>query len=282
MWSAAILYATLATRQHVVLDLVAGGVLGLLCHLATAGEFGLNSKESSGEGARNVLKAIRTLSLRGRFRNQSWRSGARGLVSAGVEPQIAQLQHLPRQRLAELAFFPLLWAAGAVLTLFALRLHGPPRYAAYGAGLVTSAVAVNGFVLLLHEGCTPRSSPAAPQPVGFRGPRRLRADFVQRIPGPAPPPSHLPRRRRDPDDYHNYSASPRLVWMLHYVRLAVGAFLYVLLIPLLARRYGRQQERRRVTQEYAVLALGWGVAFAVVPIGVLVHAWLCRWSWSDT
>ena len=197
-------------------------------------------------------------------------------MSAGVEVEIAGLKRLSAaKRFVELAFFPLLWLAGGSLTLYALHLHGPPRYAAYAAGFVVSAVALDAFVLLLHEGMhgTLFAGRFANRwaSVALGGCVLISFTAYQVL--------HLRHHtflgdERDPDDYNNYSRSPRVVWMLHYVRLAVGAFLYVLLIPFLARRYGTPAERRRVLEEYCVLAGAWALAFALVPTDVLVHAWL--------
>src|SRR4051812_22170808 len=80
---------------------------------------------------------------------------ARAMVLAGNEDRVACLRAFrPGKRLAELAAFLSLWAAGAGLTLAAHRLLPPgwPRTALYLPGLLLSAVAINALVLLLHEG----------------------------------------------------------------------------------------------------------------------------------
>ena len=267
-WAAAILYATIATRQHVALDLLAGGVLGVLCYVATAERASVvEGRERNGE-REGESPGVPESVLAHRH--------ARRTVSAGVEGEVAALGRLSTaKRLAELTFFPLLWLAGASLTLFALNFQAIPRFGGYAAGLIVSAVALNGFVLLLHEGmhATLFSGRALNRwsSVTLGGCVLISFTAYQVL--------HIRHHTylgdaRDPDDYHNYSASPRVVWLLHYVRLAVGAFLYVLLIPLLARRHGTAEERHRVAQEYAVLALAWGLAFVVIPTPVLVHAWL--------
>ena len=203
---------------------------------------------------------------------------ARRLASARVEAEVAALQRLcGAKRFGELAFFLLLWFAGASVAHYAVRLEGLPRYGAYAVGLVTSALALNAFVLLLHEGMhgTLFASRAANRwaSVALGGCVLMSFTAYQVL--------HIRHHTylgdeagRDPDDYHNYSRSPRLVWLLHYVRLAVGAFLYLLMIPDLPSRHGTPEERRRVAQEYAVLGCAWAAAFASVPFPVLLHAWL--------
>ena len=263
LWTGVIFYATVATRQHVVLDLLAGSLLGVLSYVATAA--GPAPAEGRDDAAAQRLPDCVLAHRR-----------VRKTLSAGLEPEIAGLQQLsPLKRWVELAFFPLLWAAGSALTLYALRFHGPARYAGYAAGILTSAVALNGFVLLLHEGmhATLFAGRALNRWVSVALGGCVLISFT------ADQVLHLRHHtylgdERDPDDYHNYSTSPRVVWLLHYVRLAVGAFLYVLLIPLLARRHGAPQERSRVTQEYALLICAWALAVVVVPAPVVVHAWL--------
>ena len=291
VWAAGIFYATIATRQHVLVDLVAGTVLALVCYLPTVAQSGplslrervkLRGRESkNGSDTSNAPSA--PPSPGGRASESAGvpeclleHQRTRRLVSAGVEAEVAELRRLSAtKRFAELAFFPLLWLAGGSLALYALRLHGPPRYVAYAAGFTISAVALNAFVLLLHEGM---------HATLFAGRRANRWVSVALggcvlISFTAYQVLHLRHHtylgdERDPDDYNNYSRSPRVVWMLHYVRLAAGAFLYVLLIPFLARRYGTAMERRRVFEEYCVLACAWSLAFALVPTPVLVHTWL--------
>jgi fatty acid desaturase len=263
LWTAAIFYATLATRQHVVLDLLAGSALGLLSYVATAG-----GSVSAARADKIADQRLPDCVLANRK--------VRKNLSAGLETEIAGLQKLcVTKRLLELAFFPLLWVAGAVVTLGALRLQGPARYAGYALGVVASAVALNGFVLLLHEGmhATLFAGRALNRWVSVALGGCVLISFTAYLVLHVRHHTYL-GDERDPDDYHNYSASPRVVWLLHYVRLAAGAFLYVLLIPLLARRHGTPEERRRVTQEYAILLCVWSTAIVVVPTPVLVHAWL--------
>jgi fatty acid desaturase len=80
--------------------------------------------------------------------------------------------------------------------------------------------------------------------------------------------------RRDPDDYHNYTRDRTLLWLLHYVRLLFGAFLYVLLIPMMAYRHGTPRERRRIIIEYSLLGLAYTLLFVAVPHKLLLQVWI--------
>jgi fatty acid desaturase len=78
---------------------------------------------------------------------------------------------------------------------------------------------------------------------------------------------------RDPDDYKNYTQHRALVWSLHFLRLSVGSLLYLMLIPVLALKFGTSEERRRMAVEYAFLAPLYAVVFRIVPISILLVAW---------
>jgi len=211
--------------------------------------------------------------------NQAARAtaAARASLSAGVEAQIAALrQPDARKRLGELATFGALWIAGGVLVMRGLALPpGAAHWALRGVGTLLAALTIHVCLLLLHDGIHHSL---------FRGRRLNRWASVAL--GSASLISFsayqvLHERHhiylgdpRDPDDYRNYSGNPRIVWAMHYVRLFFGAFVYILAIPMVAYRKGTPRDRRRIVQEYAVLALFYAVLVWTVPGTVLVHAWL--------
>ncbi|HEV3258310.1 MAG TPA: fatty acid desaturase [Gemmataceae bacterium] len=202
---------------------------------------------------------------------------ARAALSAGLEDQLALLRCFDvRKRNVELASFLLLWVCGAGLTLFGYYDLAPGvlHYALWGIGTFLSAVALNAFVLLLHEGM---------HHVLFA--HRLWNRWVSVALGSTVLMSYSAYRvmhlrhhtflgdPRDPDDYHNYSGSRVRVWVMHFMRLLGGAFLYLLLIPLLALRHGSGSERRQIAVEYCVLALLYGGIVLTVPGPLLLLGW---------
>jgi fatty acid desaturase len=202
---------------------------------------------------------------------------ARTRLAAGIEEQLAELRRFrPADRLLELTVFPALWLGGAALTLAGLygTVPGVLGSVVCGVGILLSAVALNAFVLLLHEGM---------HHTLFRGQFWNRWVSVLLgapllISSTAYQVMHLRHHQylgdsRDPDDYHNYSRSRSVVWLMHFVRLLGGAFLYLVLIPLLAWQHGSALERRRVVAEYAVLAVVYAVAAWAVPGRVLLYGW---------
>jgi fatty acid desaturase len=198
-------------------------------------------------------------------------------LSRGLETEIAGLRRLSlAHRAVELAAFPLLWAAGAALALRAAALpSSPARVLLEIAGVLVAALGLNAFVLLLHEGM---HHVLLRSPVWNRWVSVLLGGGVL-ISFTAYQVMHEAHHRylgdpRDPDEYHNYTSSPALVWALHYMRLLVGAFLYVLLIPLLAWRRGSPRERLHIVQEYALLGAAWAAALVIVPFPILLRAWL--------
>jgi len=197
-------------------------------------------------------------------------AGLKAALSSGLEPEIAGLRHLSlRHRALELAVFPLLWATGAALSVAGVSLLGTLT------GILVAALGLNAFVLLLHEGMhhTLLRSRAANRwlsvalgacvLISFTAYQVMHEEHHRHLGDP-----------HDPDEYHNYTSSPRLVWLLHYVRLLAGAFLYIFLIPLLAWRRGEPRDRRHILEEYALLAAVWATAFAFVPFPILLRAWL--------
>ena len=136
-----------------------------------------------------------------------------------------------------------------------------------------SAVAFNAFVLLLHEGMHGLL-------FSHKGLNRWVAvalgGFIY-LSHSAYQVMHDRHHRylgdpRDPDDYDNYFTSPRAVWIMHFVRLGLGSFLYLALIPILALRHGSSQARRAIVQEYLLLAVVYGVVWTHFdPTWLLVH-----------
>jgi fatty acid desaturase len=144
-----------------------------------------------------------------------------------------------------------------------------------GVGTALAAVGLNAMVLLLHEGMhgTLFAGRRANRWVAvLLGASVLISFTAYRV-------MHERHHRylgdpRDPDDYENYTRDRRLLWLMQLLRVTVGAFLYIVLIPLLALRHGAAGARRRVLQEYAVLLACYALVWAAVPHPLLVYGWL--------
>ena len=202
---------------------------------------------------------------------------ARAHVAAGFAGRLDELRRFDlRKRLGELALFVALWPCSAATTLAAFYLlpPGPLHSALIVAGIVGSAVALNAFVLLLHEGMhhTLFRRPfwnrwvsvllGAPVLMSFSAYQVMHLRHHAFLGDP-----------RDPDDYHNYTRGRRRVWLMHTCRLLFGAFLYLLMIPLLALRFGSRSELRRLCEEYAVLVALYTAVALTVPGMVLLLGW---------
>ena len=204
-------------------------------------------------------------------------AAARASIANGLESELTALR-APRltTRLGELAMFASIWAMGGWMVMTGLG--APSRLAEWTLRLVGTlvvALALHAVALLLHDGvhhtllrnrvanrwlsvllgaCALMSASA------YQAMHERHHIFL----GDA----------RDPDDYHNYSGDRRVVWAMHYVRLLFGSFLYIALIPLMVAKRATPSERRRVLQEYAVLAAIYTALWTLVPHAMLVHAWL--------
>ena len=211
------------------------------------------------------------------FQCMSGTEALKSSLARGLEAEIAGLRRLSLgHRALELAAFPLLWSAGAVLALRAAALPSSPlKIFLEVTGVLAAALGLNAFVLLLHEGM---HHVLLRSPFWNRWISVLLGGCVL-ISYTAYQVMHEAHHRylgdpRDPDEYHNYTSSPALVWALHYMRLSVGAFLYVLLIPVLAWRRGTPRERLHIVQEYALLGAAWLSVGTFVPFPILLRAWL--------
>lgn len=201
---------------------------------------------------------------------------ARAALSDGLEKEVAELRRLRTgRRVFELALFALLWAAGAAVGLWGLGLDGPIAWAARGVGILVAAVALNAMYLLSHEGH---------HGLLFRGARANHvASFLLCAPLLHGPTAYRVLHEQhhwhlggpgDPDEYRNYARSRRSVWALHWTRLLLGTWLYVELIPIVGYRRAGAEDRRRILAEYAFLVPIYVALFLLVPIGVLLQAWL--------
>jgi fatty acid desaturase len=153
-------------------------------------------------------------------------------ISTGIEAEIAALRRLrPGRRTTEILFFGALWIGSIALGMWAMDAHGWTAWTHRVLDIVASALALNAFFLLSHEGhhhllfrtrainqgtnillCLPLLH----SPTAYRVLHELHHRFLG---GPG-----------DPED--NYSRNPRR-WALQWVRLTIGPLIYVLLIPVL-------------------------------------------------
>lgn len=201
---------------------------------------------------------------------------ARAAVASLLGPRLHDLRLLDgRRRLHDLLVFGGMWGVGLAGAAVGTGLDGAARVAVLGGSVVVSALALNAFVLLLHEGM---------HGVLFRSPALNRAVSV--VLGATVLMSFSAYRvlhtqhhdalgtDDDPDDYHTYTDRPLAFWTLQFLRLTVGALLYLVAIPLVAARRGTAADRRRIAAEYVVLAVLVGLAVALAPRDVLVWGWL--------
>jgi fatty acid desaturase len=201
---------------------------------------------------------------------------ARARVAHGVEPAIAALRAPSvAARLREMALFAGIWGAGGVAVMRSFDASGGAHWALRIAGTFAIALALHMIALLLHDGvhhslfrdrranrwlsvllgaCVLMSASA------YQAMHDRHHAFL----GDA----------RDPDDYHNYTGDRRVVWLMHYLRLIAGTFLYLAVIPVMVARRCTPREKRRVALEYAMLAAAYVTLALAVPGDVLLHAWL--------
>jgi fatty acid desaturase len=143
------------------------------------------------------------------------------------------------------------------------------------AGIAITAVALNTFPLLMHEGMHGTLLPNR----GWNRVISVCLGSVFLMSFTAYRVLHIRHHRylgdpRDPDDYHNYSRSLPVVWSLHFVRLVVGPLLYLGMIPVLALKYGSQAQRMLICCEYAILLLIYSMLLRAFPLHALLVVWI--------
>lgn len=179
-----------------------------------------------------------------------------------------------RRRLLDLAIFGGLWAAAVMLVVVSRDASGPLLWATRAVSVLGTALALNAFVLLLHEGMHGTLFTAS-------GVNR----WVSVLLGSSVLMSYTAYQvlhslhhdelgnDDDPDDYHALTGDPGRFFLLQWLRLTVGTFIYLLAIPATAARRGTAQDRRQMMQEYPVVFGLVALAFLLVPADVLIWSW---------
>lgn len=194
---------------------------------------------------------------------------ARAELSSGLEPSLTELARLDgAKRMKELAFF-----VGCQLLGLTLMWNSPEVVSfSYLLGASLSVLALNAFVLLLHEGM--HNTLFQNRALNELGSVLLGSTVgisytAYRI-------MHLLHHRHlgdenDPDDYHNYTLSPRVVWVMHGVRVAVGSLLYLFMIPFYAFKHADIREKARLIAEYAWIFSLLTVVAKSLPFSTWAH-----------
>jgi fatty acid desaturase/membrane-associated phospholipid phosphatase len=252
IWTILILASTLLIKRHEIVDIVTGAALGAFTYWALFRE---RPKEAAA--------------------CEAWQMtvNARKSLTQGIEAELAPLLLTDwRKRGLEFVFFGALEGAGLWLGLFGWETG---RWTLVAGGVIVSAVALNAFVLLMHDGM--HSTLFRNRTANWLGSVLLGSTFLMSF--TAYRIMHSRHHKflgdpRDPDDYHNYVRPRAVLWSLHFVRLTVGSLLYLALIPILALKYGSDEERVRVLGEYGFLLAVYSVLLRFVPGHVLWCAWL--------
>jgi fatty acid desaturase/membrane-associated phospholipid phosphatase len=251
-WTFLILASTLLAKRHELVDIVAGAALGTWAFWAL---FRKRLSETP--------------------QCEAWETtlNARKALSQDLEPELSPLfaSNWPKRALEFACFF------GLAAVGFSLSVIGQAnsRWPLLLGGIVLTALALNAFVLLMHDGMHStlfRNRRANYFSSVLLGSTFLMSFSAYRI-------LHTRHHKflgdpRDPDDYRNYVQVRPLLWSLHFVRLTLGPVLYLALIPLLALKYGQNADRRRVLGEYAFLLAVYSTLFRFVPVHILFLSWL--------
>ena len=251
-WALLVVASALLIKRHVAIDVAAGVALGWIVYSAIFRPIEKVASDSE--------PVIETLRIRKHLIED-----APGEVMALTKPNL-------RERAREGAVFVGLAVLGFLISSKAISVASGTMLA---VGIAITAVALNTFPLLMHEGMH-----------GTLLPRRRWNWIVSVLLGSVFLMSfsayrvlHIRHHRylgdpRDPDDYHNYSRSRLVVWSLHFVRLAVGPLLYLAMIPVLALKYGSAIQRKLICCEYAILLLVYAALLRAFTLRTLLVVWI--------
>lgn len=196
-------------------------------------------------------------------------TGVDGALSAEQQGALARLhERRPAFNLVGFAFVGL-WAASSALTL---RMPGVALKLPW---IFLSGVALHALGILMHEGVHGKlfASAALNRWIGFLCSAPV---FVA---GSAYRAYHLPHHRAvrsasDPDEFENVTRRPAWLKILLVLWLLVGTFWYLVYLPVTGFRMGNRESRRAILEEYALMLLLYGLAFALVPLRILAEVWL--------
>jgi fatty acid desaturase/membrane-associated phospholipid phosphatase len=249
-WTVVVIASAMLIKRHVALDIAAGAAIGWAVYTVLFRPVRVETSDSQ-----PVLQTLR-------IRNQ--------LVQEMPDFGVMTRQD-GRERAREFGVFVTLATLGFCLSISARSLGSTPMLV---GGILLTAVALNSFLLLMHEGmhgmlfADRRWNWVVSVLLGstfllsFTSYRVLHVRHHQYL-----------GDHRDPDDYRNYSRSQPLVWFLHFVRLTFGPVLYLFLIPPLALKYGSSMQRKLICIEYTILFLIYSAMLRNFPVRELLFVW---------
>jgi fatty acid desaturase/membrane-associated phospholipid phosphatase len=252
LWTSLVVVSALLIKRHLAVDIAAGALLGWATHATLFRPDRAEAPDSE--------PVIETLRIRRRLAREASDAFAAVRRCDG------------RKRATELAVFLSLAVAGFWVSIHARSVASAPMLA---AGILVTAVALNTFPLLVHEGM--HGLLFANRRWNWIASVLLGSTFLMSF--SAYRVLHLRHHRylgdpRDPDDYHNYSRSRPVVWCLHFVRLVFGPVLYICLIPVLALKHGSPAQRRLICIEYTLLLSIYSVLLRVFSYRDLFVVWV--------
>jgi fatty acid desaturase len=166
-------------------------------------------------------------------------------------------------------FFFGLWAASSYLTL------QMPNVWLRLSGYLLSGIVLHALGIMMHEGVHSNLSKNRKlnRWLGFLcgAPTLLGISAYKAV--------HLPHHRHermveDPDEFENLTRRPLLLKIILIGWFFVGAFFYLLHIPITGLKLASRQEKKKIIQEYLLIVLLAALAFYLVPFKILDQVWL--------
>lgn len=251
-WTLVVIASALFTKRHAAVDIAAGAGLAWIVYSLIFRPIHVEAADSQ--------VVLETLRIRNRpMEKTPGEIGAPGRLDAGGCFQ-------------DFAIFVTLAAIGFSISIWALAL---PSVTTFAGGVLVTAVALSSFPLLMHEGMHGLllSSRRWNWIISvLLGATLLMSFSSYRV-------LHIRNHRhpgdpRNPDDSQNRSHSRSMVWFLYFIWLTCGSLLYMILIPVLALKYGSATQRKFICTEYAFLFLIYSILLRAFSVRDLSLVWI--------
>lgn len=247
-----VIASTLLTKRHAVVDIAAGVIFGWIVYRLIFGSIHQEAADSEA--------LVEDLEIRDR----------------PIEKPAEQIETLAQfdgsRRLQEFAIPVTLAATGLSISGWAITHSSVTTLA---VGIITTTVALNSFLRLMHEGIHDRLLPGeswnrimsvllgSTVLTSFSACRVLHLRYLRT----SGTPGH-------PYDHSHDLRSRSFLWFQHFAGLIGGLLLHLILVPVSALRFCSASQRKLICSEYALLFLMCSVLLRSFSASALLLVWV--------
>ena len=252
IWTLLVIASTLLTKRHAAVDIAAGVIFGWIVYRLIFGPI-------YQEGTASQVK-VENLGIQDRLA---------GKLGRNIE---ALGRYDSSKFLREFAIFVSLAAIGSSISIWAIA-H--LTVAGFAVGVATTMVSLYSLLRLMREGTYRQLLPSC----NWNWISMVLLGFFLLMSFSAFRVLHLRHLRsscdpRDAGEYRVDSLSRHVMWFLHFVGRIGVSLLNLILIPVLALRFGSATQRKLICSEYALLFLVCSVLLRTFSVRSLFLVWI--------